>query len=185
MASMYHEPAPTSHPFCASIRMKIYHCPITGSSRENQLKIDVFDPICESWEQLDSHGDTHMAEHSGACASVANNLYTFSGMAEKSRYDSLHKLDTTTMRWSYIRPRSSSVCPSAKTGCRMIPLPGNRLALFGGYTQKVVKKKMNPFQKNRTSGGTCNELHIFHIDSSECPIQPLQWNPSPEMGTPS
>ena len=166
MRKHYREPAPKSHPFCASIGTKIYHCSTVGSSREKQLKIDVFDPIRESWKQLDSRGDTHTAEHSGACASITNDLYTFGGIVGESRYDGLHKLDTTTMKWSYVGPRSS-VRPSAKTGCRMIPLPRNRLALFGGYTQKVVKKNKSPFQKNTTSGGTCNELHVFNIDRSE------------------
>ena len=162
----YREPVPQSHPFAADIGMKIYRWTGRDGSREKQFKVDVFDPIRESWKQFDSRGDTPVAECCGASASYMNDMYTFGGTNGEKHYEGLHKLDTTTMRWTYISPRGS-VHPSAKTGCRMVAIPGKRLALLGGYTPKVVKKNKSPFQKNTSTGGTCNELHVFDIERSE------------------
>ena len=112
---------------------------------------------------MDSRGDCPAASHVGATVAVSNDLYTYGGNAGRSEYNGLHKLDTVTMRWSYINPRGV-FHPSPKTGARMVAIEGNRLALLGGYTPKVVKKNKNPFQKNTSSGGACDEFHVFHID---------------------
>ena len=134
-----------------------------GSERakEDLYKVDVFDPIRESWKQLESRGDLPGARKNGGCVSILNDIYTYGGGGDY--YDGLHKLDTATMRWSYINPRSQ-VRPSSKTTTRMVAISDKRLALFGGYLPKVVKKNKNPFQKNTKTGGICSEFHIFDID---------------------
>ena len=164
MKKRYREPLPVGFAFATDIGRKIYHWAGNEHSKDRQYKVDIFDPIRESWKQVDSRGDTPGGHLGGATAAVLNDMYTYGG---GETYNGLHKLDTTTMRWSYINP-NSPIRPSAKTGCKMVCLPGNRLALFGGYTPKVVKKNKNPFQKNATTGGTCNELHIFSIDKGTC-----------------
>lgn len=133
-------------------------------AKENHSKVDVFDPIRESWKQLESKGDIPAGINGGGCASIVNDMYTYGGVDERgTEYDGLHKLDTATMRWSYINPRSR-VRPSAKGSTRMVAISNNRLAVFGGYLPKVVKKNKNPFQKNTTTGGVCAEFHVFDID---------------------
>ena len=159
----YREPLPESFPFAAAVGNKIFSWAGSSNSKEKQLKVDVFDPIRESWKQLDSRGDCPAASRCGATVSVENDVYMYGGFGRGSEYDGLHKLDTATMRWSYINPRGA-FRPSPKTGARMVRIEGNRLALFGGYLPKIVKKNKNPLKKNTFSGGTCDEFHIFHID---------------------
>ena len=181
MKKQYREPPPERQPFANSVGMKVYRWAGKEGSKEKQCKVDVFDPIRESWKRLVSSGDVPSGVCGGATATVLNDMYTYGGYVSGTPYNGLHKLDTMTMRWSYIHP-GGAVRPSPKTGCKLVPIPGNRLALFGGYTPKVVKKHKNPLQKNTTTGGTCNELHIFHIAKGVHYIigSPSQTNKAPK-----
>ena len=166
----YREPLPESFPYAVAVGMKVYSWIGSRDSKEKQLKVDVFDPVKESWRQMDTRGDCPAAVRCGTTVAVLNDVYTYGGVGNgpRSEYDGLHKLDTTTMRWSYLNPRGH-FRPSPKGLAKMVVVQGNRLALFGGYTPKVVKKNKNPLKKNVTTGGTSNEFHMFHIDKSAPP----------------
>ena len=155
----YREPAPASYPFATGVGMKVYSWTGSPDPREKQLKVDVFDPIRESWKQLDSLGDCPVHQGGSSVVAVGNDMYIFAG----SDSDGLHKLDTATMKWTYINPRGM-VRPTPRGGGKIVAIEGNRLALFAGYTKKVVNKSKNPFHKNTTTGGICDEFHIFNID---------------------
>lgn len=158
----YREPHPNTAVYSSPVGLKMYVWGGAERAKEDLFKVDVFDPIRESWKQLVSKGDLPGGSVGGACASILNDIYTYGG-GGGGDYDGLHKLDTVTMRWSYINPRSK-VRPSPKSSTRMVAISSNRLALFGGYLPKVVKKNKNPFQKNTVTGGICSEFHIFDID---------------------
>ena len=167
MKKHYREPHAGRRPFSMAIGMKIYQWSGLDGSKEKQLSVDVFDPIRESWKQLNSKGDVPIGIRDGACAAIGNDMYTYGGLTSDSSYDGLHKLDTVTMQWSYIHPRSG-VRPSPKTGVKMIAIGGDKLVMFGGYTPKVVKKGKTAFQKKTSSGGTCDELHMFDTKNGMC-----------------
>jgi hypothetical protein len=142
--------------------MKVYSWVGPSDPKQKQLKVDVFDPIRESWKQLDSRGDCPVHESNTCTVAVGNDMYAFAG----SDSNGLHKLDTVTMRWTYINPRGV-LRPTPRGGGRLVQIEGNRLALFAGYVTKVVKKNKNPFQKNTMTGGVIDEFHIFHIDKGQ------------------
>ena len=144
----YREPAPLHYPFAAPVGMKVYCWVGSPDPKQKQLKVDVFDPIRESWKQLDSRGDCPVNGNGTCAVAVGNDMYIFAG----SDSDGLHKLDTVTMRWTYINPRGV-VRPTPRGG--------------GRYVHKVVKKNKNPLKKNTTTGGICDQFHIFHIDKGQ------------------
>jgi serine/threonine protein kinase len=162
ISKRYREPAPLHYPFAAPVGMKVYCWVGSPDPKQKQLKVDVFDPIRESWKQLDSRGDCPVNGNGTCVVAVGNDMYIFAG----SDSDGLHKLDTVTMRWTYINPRGV-VRPTPRGGGRLIGIQGNRLVLFAGYVHKVVKKNKNPLKKNTTTGGICDQFHIFHIDKGE------------------
>ena len=159
MKKHYREPAPIGFPLAVAVGMKIY-CWV-GSNDGRQKQVDVFDPIRESWKQFDSRGESPVHGGGTGMVAVGNNMYIFGG----SDTNGLHKLDTATMRWTYIYPQGA-IRPTPRGGGRLVAIEGNRLVLFGGYTIKVVKKNKNPFQKNTTTGAVCDEFHIFNLDKS-------------------
>ena len=159
MKKQYREPAPASYPFATGVGSKVYSWVGLRDPKQKQLKVDVFDPIRESWKQLDSRGDCPVHQGGSTVVAVGNDMYIFAGTDS----DGLHKLDTATMKWTYINPRGV-VRPTPRGGGKMVAIEGNRLALFAGYTPKREVKNKNPFQKNKTIGGICDEFHIFHIE---------------------
>ena len=103
----------------------------------------------------------------GACTSLLGSLYWFGGWDGSSFYNSLHRLDTTTLKWREIQPLNQVDGPMRKHGSGLVPFLQDKLAIFGGYgipthpTQPGVKfTKDTRYTDVR---GWSNELHVFTI----------------------
>ena len=112
-----------------------------------------------------------------------DSLYWFGGNDGNSFYNSLHRLDPTTLKWREIQPLNKADGPMRKIGCGMVSFR-DQLAMFGGYgiptgptqPQTMFTKDVN---YNSTDGrGWSNELHVFTIKEGMWAL-PVNLFPSP------
>ena len=59
--------------------------------------VEIFDPYLETWEEHPTTGVPPPGLYFGACTSLLDSLYWFGGWDDSSRYNFLHRLDTTTL----------------------------------------------------------------------------------------
>ena len=106
-------------------------------SEYNRRKtIEIFDPYLETWEKHNTTGVPPPGLYGRGYASLLDSLYWFGGRDEidgKSFYNSLHRLDPTTLEWRELHPLNQADGPMRKWGCGMVPFLQDKLAIFGGY----------------------------------------------------
>ena len=132
--------------------------------------VDIFDQYLETWEEHTTKGVPPPGLYSGACASLLNSFYSFGGEDGTSYYNTLHRLDPTTLEWKELQPLNQADGPMKKGGCGMVPILQDKLATFGGDgipmgpTQPgaIFTKSTHP-----DGSGWSNELHIFDITECE------------------
>ena len=128
--------------------------------------MDIFDPCLETWEK---HSTTGLPPglYAGACTSLLDSFYWFGGENGSSGYNSLHRLDTTTLEWRELQPLNQADGPMRKRGCGMVSFLQDKLAVFGGYgvsTGPTQPGAMFIKDTDFTDGrGWSNELHVFNI----------------------
>ena len=130
--------------------------------------VEIFDPYLETWEEHPTTGMPHPGLYAGACTSLFNSLYWFGGGDGSSYYNSLHRLDPTTLEWRELQHLNHQADgPMRKAGCGMVSFHQDKLAVFGGYgfptgpTQPgAMFTKKTIFTDGR---GWSNELHMFNI----------------------
>ena len=126
--------------------------------------VEIFDPYLETWEEHPTTGVPPPGLYGGACTSLLDSLYWFGG---SSHYNSLHRLDTTTLEWREIQPLNKDDGPLRKSGCEIVSFLQDKLAVFGGYGIHTGPTQPGAmFTKNTlfTDGiGWSNELHVFNI----------------------
>ena len=129
--------------------------------------VDIFDPYLETWEKHRTTGVLPPGLVAGACTSLLDSLYWFGGWDGGSRYNSLHRLDTTTLEWKELQPLNKADGPMRKVGCGMVSFLQDKLAVFGGYgipTHPTQPGAMFTKNTDFTDGrGWSNELHVFTI----------------------
>ena len=129
--------------------------------------VEIFDPYLETWEKHPTTGVPPPGLCGGACTSLLDSLYWFGGGDGSSRYNSLHRLDTTTLEWREQQPLNKAGGPMRKVGCGMVSFLQDKLAIFGGYgiptgpTQPGAMFTKDP--KFTDGRGWSNELHVFNI----------------------
>ena len=141
---------------------------LTASGRRKlPSTVEIFDPYLETWEEHPTTGVPPPGLYFGACTSLLDSLYWFGGWDGSSRYNSLHRLDTTTLEWSEIQPLNQADGPMRKSTCGMVSFLQDKLAMFGGYGIPTGPTQPGAmFTKNTHStsgGGWSNELHVFTI----------------------
>ena len=137
------------------------------STSERVSTIEIFDPHMETWEKHHTTGDPPPGLCAGACTSLLDSLYWFGGGDGWSFYNSLHRLDTTTLEWRELLPVNQDDGPMRKSWCGMVSFLQDQLAVFGGYgipTGPTQPGAMFTKDTNSTDGsGWSNELHVFNI----------------------
>ena len=104
----------------------------------------------------------------GACTSINNKLYTYSGYdGGDSQYTgTLSQLDTSTMEWKLL---TSDIGPMKKRGAGMIALNDEQLAVLGGVGIPTSPTQPgSSFVRDSSSSdgrGWTNEFHIFNISN--------------------
>ena len=129
--------------------------------------VEIFDPHLETWVEHPTTGVPPPGLYDGACTSLLDSLYWFGGWDGSSRYNSLHRLDITTLEWKELLPLNQIFGPMRKDGCVIVPFLQDQLAVFGGYGIPVGPTQPGAmFTKDThfTDGrGWSNELHMFSI----------------------
>ena len=108
---------------------------------------------------------------SGGFVAWGSDIFSFGGRDSVGgqRFNSLHQLDTTTLRWRRL-PCFSEKCdmPMPKSGCEVVVMD-DKLCLFGGYgTPADPPGTLQPKSKfDREEGlyrkGHTNEFHFYSL----------------------
>ena len=150
------------------------------SRRKLPSAIEIFDPYLETWEKHTTTGVPPPGLCGRGYASLLNSLYWFGGKDSvdgKSFYNSLHRLDPTTLEWRELHPLNQADGPMRKWGCGMVPFLQDKLAIFGGYgiprfggygipTGLGVVFTEDTYSFVTPGDGWSNELHVFDIAKS-------------------
>ena len=131
--------------------------------------VEIFDPYLETWEKHPTTGDPPPGLYDAACTSLLDSVYWFGGWDGWSFYNSLHRLDTTTLEWRKVQPLNPAEGPMRKVWCGMVSFSQDKLATFGGYGHPTSPIQSGAtFIKNPFSSGMgwSNELHVFDITRS-------------------
>ena len=138
-----------------------------SGKRKLASAVEIFDYNLETWEKHLTTGVPPPGLYAGSCTSLLNSLYWFGGWDGSSFYDSLHRLDPTTLEWREVQPLNQADKPMKKIACGMVSFLQNQLATFGGIgipTCPVQPGAMFTKAANYTDGrGWSNELHLFNI----------------------
>ena len=136
-----------------------------GGRRKLASTIEIFDPYLETWDKHPTTGVPPPGLYYGACTSLLDLLYWFGGYDGSSYYNSLHRLDPTTLEWRELQSLNQADGPMRKRGCGMVSFLQDQLAVFGGYGIPTGHTQPGAtFTKDThfTDGsGWSNELHVF------------------------
>ena len=92
--------------------------------RKLALTVEIFDPHLGTWEEHHTTGVPPPGLYSGACTSLLDSLHWFGGYDGKYFYNSLHKLDPTTLEWRELQPLNQADGPMKKIGVEWSPSSG-------------------------------------------------------------
>ena len=141
--------------------------------------VEVFSLKTGEWGQLPTSGIPPLGVAYYACTSIDEDLYYFGGRCGHAgcHHNTLHRLNTVTMRWKEVTPSSSSVlsqtAPMKKAQCGMIAFQWNNrdyLFIAGGYgvlpTHRHSQATYVP-KRGKPEYGWTNEAHVFDIHTGE------------------
>ena len=125
--------------------------------------VEVFQDEIPNWQQKPTSGQSPPGLVDSACTAIGSNIYVF-------RNTTIHCLDTKRLIWRKIQASNPSEAPMAKMGAGMVSLTTNILVIVGGFQKRPNHRHPDrhyiPNPKCEGWGWT-NELHCFHVDSSE------------------
>ena len=126
--------------------------------------IEIFDPYLETWEKHPTTGVPPPGLCFGACTSLLDSLYWFGGYDGSTYYNSLHRLDTTTLEWRELQSLNQADEPMRKAAYGMVSFLQDKLAVFGGYGVPTGRTQPGAVFTDFTDGrGWSNEIHVFTI----------------------
>ena len=165
MSEKPYEPSPRCSPFAAAVGGKLY---VWGGGQANdsssaraQRQVEIFDPYLETWSHKTPTGIApRPGLLNGACASSGDCAYAYGGKGKETE-GTLHKLDTRSLVWSCLSPRTAH-SPIKKTGSRMVVCE-HKIVMFGG--QGVPSGLTQPGASYASS--MTNELHTFDLNEGK------------------
>lgn len=179
------EPSPRLDHFFASVEGQL--CLWGGRTKafrrgkpNSSSTLHTFDPVWETWSSSITKDRPPGGLYIGACTSAGHHLYVYGGYDGSEFYNSLHQLDTRTLRWTELAKDGPTLDgPTKKTGAGMI-VHDNKLLLFGGYAVQLdidstdeleastVSTASTEFTSDGSRGvGWTNELHAFDLNKGE------------------
>ena len=136
--------------------------------------IEQFDPYLEVWSHFNTEGTPHPGRNGAASALFGEHMYTYGGTQDigKDTYAGvLSSLDLNTLTWSLLCPAGTVGAPIRKTGCGMVHLNQDRLAVIGGYGIPTgpTQPGSSFIRHTRFSDGRgwTNEIHLFDINQGK------------------
>ena len=139
-----------------------------SGKRKLASTVEIFDPYLETWEKHPTTGVPPSGLFAGACTSLLDSLYWFGGYDGKYFYNSLHRLDPTTLEWRELQPLNQGDGPMKKSGCGMVSFLQDQLGVFSGYGIPTGSAQPGATFTKTTKHYTdwrewSNELHVFNF----------------------
>ena len=177
MASMlgdikYYQPAPRAWHGAAPIGDRLY---MWGGRTENFSEssrwkvasvVEIYDPYLEAWQQEATTGVPPPGLLAGGCTSVHESLLWYGGSDIKSRFGTLHQLNTMTLNWKELH-HNTPQGPMAKVNCGLALFQGGKVGLFGGYgIPNGPTQPGSAFTRDTrysVGSGWTNEFHLFDL----------------------
>ena len=130
--------------------------------------VNIFDPAKELWQQTPTSGEAPPGILGASCGVIGLQLFHFGGSDGSNKYNTIHCLNTTNLSWSATTSTHTQGAPMHKLGSAMLE-HANNLVVSGGYG--VLPELSDPDKyvpdPDREGEGWTNEVHCFHVDSSE------------------
>ena len=135
-----------------------------SARRKLASTIEIFDPYLKAWKKHPITGVLPPGLYAGACTSLSDSLYWFGGWDGSSRYNSLHRLDTTTLEWRELQPLNQVDGPNEKAWMWNGPLPSRQAGCIwwlrhSHWSHSAWSNNINFTDGRRWS----NEFHVFDI----------------------
>ena len=132
--------------------------------------LEMFDLVTEQWQQIQTTGEAPPGHIAASCAAVATYIYHFGGYDLSNYYNSVHCLEISKLMWIAVPLANNQDTPMLKSDAAMLVYSDN-LIVAGGYgllpeISDPDKYVSDPDPEYEGRGWT-NEVHCFHIDSSE------------------
>ena len=136
------------------------------SKQQLSSVVEIFDPYSELWEQRQVQGVAPSpGTYGAASASLHDGLFSFGGTDGRQFFNTLHRLDSKTWRWSQVSPQNADGAPMPKYGCGMMAFR-NSLVVFGGYgVPRGPTEPGSSFISNIDDSGWTNEFHIYNLSN--------------------
>ena len=133
--------------------------------------VDIFDFETELWQQTPTSSDPPPGYSAGSCAVIGVHIFHFGGTGgrdDSKYYNTIHCLNTTDLSWSALPALNDQQAPIPKIGATMLPYT-NILVIAGGYGDLPDHPHPDKYvpSPDREGKGWTNEVHCFHVDSSE------------------
>ena len=165
-----HEPQGRFDHWSAIVDGKQYtyggHCEADGLP--TLMTVNIFDPTTELWQQTPTFGEPPPGFLGTSCGVIGLQLFHFGGSDGSKAYNTVHILSTTDLSWSATTSTHTQGAPMRKVGSGLL-VYANNLVVSGGYG--VLPELSDPDKyvpnPNREVNGWTNEVHCFHVDSSE------------------
>ena len=142
------------------------HCGAAGSP--TLTEVIIFDPATELWQQTPTSGEPPPGFYGASCGVIGLQLFHFGGSDGSNMYNMIHCLNTTDLSWSATTSTHMQEAPMRKRGSGLL-VYANNLVVSGGYG--VLPELSDPAKyvpdPARDGIGWTNEVHCFHVDSSE------------------
>ena len=142
------------------------HCGAGGSP--TLTVVDIFDYETELWQQTPTSGEQPPGYFGASCAVIGAHIFHFGGRDDSKYYNTIQCLNTTDLSWSAVPAFNDQEAPIPKYSAAMLPYT-NILVVAGGYGDLPDHPHPDKYvsDPDREGEGWTNEVHCFHVDSSE------------------
>ena len=165
-----HEPQGRFNHWSAIVDGKQYtyggYCGAAGSP--TLTAVNIFDPATELWQQTPTSGEPPPGFWLASCCVIGPQLFHFGGHDRSNMYNTVHILNTEDLSWSATTSTHMQEAPMRKFGSAMLE-HANKLVVSGGYGVLPELSDPDKYVPDPALDGMgyTNEVHCFHVDSSE------------------
>ena len=130
--------------------------------------VEIFDLVTEQWQQMPTTGEAPPGHIAASCAAYGTYLYHFGGHDGHKNYSTIHRLEIRKLVWSETPAVNPLEAPIPKISVGML-VRGSTFVISGGYGDLPEISHPDKYvpDPDRQGEGWTNEVHCFHVDSSE------------------
>ena len=129
-----------------------------------------FDPTNEVWQETPTSGEPPPGFRGACCCTIGLQLFHFGGYDGSKFYNTIHCLNTTDLSWSATTTTHMQGAPMCKADSGIL-VYANNLVVSGGCGVLPELSDPDKYVPDPELGyeglGWTNEVHCFHVDSSE------------------